>query len=51
MGDSLHILDLLLASLLAGGNLLALPIWWWLLGAPVVRLWKRYHMRGRTMVD
>lgn len=46
-----HALDLALAALLAVGNLLALPIWWWFFGAPIARQWKRYHARGQKVVD
>jgi hypothetical protein len=37
----------MLFVLLVVGNLLALPIWWWLFGTAVVRLWRRY--RGLKM--
>jgi hypothetical protein len=34
-----QVLDATLFLLLLLGNLLALPIWWWLFGRPFVRLW------------
>ncbi len=30
--------DIILGILLAAGLILSLPIWWWLFGAPLVRL-------------
>jgi len=36
-------LDAILLILLLVGNLLALPIWWWLLATPIVRLWRWYR--------
>jgi hypothetical protein len=35
------LMDILLALVLANGCALSLPIWWWLLAAPVVRRLKR----------
>jgi len=37
----LHILDAIILVLLIAGNVLALPIWWWLLFAPPVRAVER----------
>jgi len=34
-----HLLDAILFMLLLVGNLLALPVWWRLFGAPLVWLW------------
>jgi hypothetical protein len=42
-------LDAILLVLLLVGDLLALPIWWWLFGAPVVRLWRRICRSGRPL--
>jgi len=44
----MHILDASLFVLLLVGNILALPLWWGLFGAPVVRLWKRYFAEKRS---
>lgn len=44
-------LDVIVAALLVVGNLLALPVWWWYFGEPVVRLWRRYHARGQKVVE
>jgi hypothetical protein len=35
-----YVLDAVLFVLLVIGNVLALPIWWWLFGTPFVQLWK-----------
>jgi hypothetical protein len=37
----MRILDAILFVLLATGNVLALPVWWWLFGTPIVLLMKR----------
>jgi hypothetical protein len=37
----MRVLDAILLVLLIVGNALALPIWWWLLVMPIVRLMKR----------
>lgn len=39
--DPMRILDAILFVLLATGNVLALPVWWWLFGTPIVLLMKR----------
>mgnify|MGYP001204879715 CR=1 FL=1 len=39
------------AALLVLGNLLAIPVWWWYFGEPVVRLWRRYRARGQKVVE
>ena len=42
-------LDAALFVLLLVGNLLALPIWWWLSVTPLTRLWKwRSRVRGEV---
>jgi hypothetical protein len=33
----------ILFVLLVAGNLLGCRIWWWLLGAPLLRLWKQFR--------
>lgn len=40
MAPVTRIVDVLLAVLLVAGNVLALPIWWWLVGTLVVRVSK-----------
>lgn len=38
---NMNVLDILLAGLLVVGNLLALPIWYWLLVEPFTRWWRK----------
>ena len=46
----MNLLDIAAAILIAAGCVLALPIYWWLFGAPFVRLWEwwRPQSRGRS---
>jgi hypothetical protein len=41
------VLDVLLAITLAIGCTLGLPIYWWLFGTPIVRLWRRWRAKRR----
>ena len=43
----MHVLDAILFGLLVIGNGLALPVWRWLFGTPIVRIWKRRPNRRR----
>jgi len=36
-------IDAILFVLLLVGNVLGLPIWWWLFGTPVMRFWRWYR--------
>ena len=47
------VFDAILFVLLLVGNVLALPVWWWLFGAPVARLWRSYQAmrRGALMLS
>lgn len=47
MQDPQPILDVMLGVLLTLGCALSLPIYWWLFGTPVVRLWR--WCRGATL--
>lgn len=38
----MHVLNAILFVLLLIGNVLGLPIWWWLFGTQIVRLWKAF---------
>jgi hypothetical protein len=46
---AVRVLDAILFTLLLVGNVLALPIWWWLFVKPLVRLVKWCHNRNRDL--
>jgi len=41
-----QVLDVILFVLLIAGCAMCVPIYWWLFGMPVMRLWR--HVRNRT---
>jgi hypothetical protein len=43
----IRMLDVLLAITLTTGCLLGLPIYWWLFGTPIVRLWRWWRAKRR----
>lgn len=49
--DAVQVFDTILFILLLIGNVLGLPIWWWLFGAPIVRLWKAVFRKNSTTDD
>ena len=43
----MRVLDAIIIGLLVVGNLLALPLWWWLFGIPLLR--KTERVRGHIL--
>jgi hypothetical protein len=44
----MRVIDAILFVLLLVGNVVGLPIWWWLFGTPIMRFWRaRCGINGR----
>jgi hypothetical protein len=44
----MSVFDAILFVLLVVGNVLSLPVWWWLFGTPLVQLWKWFRNGKRS---
>ena len=47
----MHVIDVILGVFLVAGNLLALPIWWWLVSTPFVQPGRRRRLRDAQEID
>ena len=45
----MRVIDAILFVLLLVGNVLGLPIWWWLFGTPVRQFWRWLSRRERAV--
>ena len=43
----MSIFDILLLLLVTAGNVLSLPIWWWLFGRPIVRFCRHWAVEEK----